>query len=69
MKREKRDTVEMVITGDRILLRSGKPVDPSQAWFWTPDWKKAEHEASEDFRHGRTRTYKTEKDFLRSFAK
>lgn len=63
------DSVEVVITADGILLRPRKLVDATQAWFWTPEWQKAEHEASEDIRQGRTRTYKSDKDFLRRFAK
>ncbi len=63
------DSVEVVITADGILLRPRKLVDATQAWFWTPAWQKGEREASEDIRQGRTRTYKTESDFLRRFAK
>ena len=63
------DSVEVVITPDGILLRPRKLVDATQAWFWTPDWQRAEQEASEDIRQGRTRTYKTDRDFLRRFAK
>jgi antitoxin PrlF len=63
------DSVEVVITADGILLRPRKLVDATQAWFWTPAWQRAELEASEDIRQGRTRTHETEKDFLRRFAK
>lgn len=66
---EEGDSVEVLITADGILLRPRKLVDATQAWFWTPAWQKAEHEASDDIRVGRTRTYKTEKDFLRRFGK
>ena len=63
------DSVEVVITAEGILLRPRKLVDATQAWFWTPAWQSAEQEASEDIRKGRTRTYETDKDFLRGFAK
>jgi AbrB family looped-hinge helix DNA binding protein len=63
------DSVEVVITAEGILLRPRTLVDATQAWFWTPAWQKGEREASDDLRKGRTRTYKTEKDFLRRFAK
>jgi antitoxin PrlF len=63
------DSVEVVITAEGILLRPRKQVDVTQAWFWTPAWQKGEREASDDIRKGRTRTYETEKDFLRRFAK
>jgi antitoxin PrlF len=63
------DSVEVVITADGILLRPRKLVDATQAWFWTPTWQRGEREATADIRQGRTRTYETERDFLRHFAK
>jgi AbrB family looped-hinge helix DNA binding protein len=63
------DSVEVVITADGILLRPRKLVDATQAWFWTPTWQRGEREATQDIRQGRTRTYGTERDFLRRFAK
>jgi len=63
------DSVEVVITADGILLRPRKLVDATQAWFWTRSWQRAEQQASEDIRKGRTRTYESDKDFLRGFAK
>jgi AbrB family looped-hinge helix DNA binding protein len=63
------DSVEVVITADGILLRPRKLVDATQAWFWTPTWQRGEREATADIRQGRTRTYETERDFLRRFAK
>jgi antitoxin PrlF len=63
------DSVEVVITADGILLRPRKVVDATQAWFWTRAWQASEQDASDDIRKGRTRTYKTEKDFLRRIAK
>ena len=62
------DSVEVVIRADGILLRPRKLVDATQAWFWTPTWQTGERQATEDIRQGRTRTYQTEKDFLRRFA-
>jgi len=44
-------------------------VRAAQAWFWAPAWQKAERQASDDIRKGRTRTYAAESDFLRRFAK
>jgi antitoxin PrlF len=29
-------------------------VDPSQAWFWTPEWQAGEREADKDIATGRT---------------
>jgi AbrB family looped-hinge helix DNA binding protein len=63
------DSVEVVITADGILLRPRKLVDTTQSWFWTPTWQRGEREATEDIRRGRTKTYESERDFLRRFAK
>ena len=69
MKPHKRDSVEAAMVAVGVILRSQKPVDATQAWFWTPDWQRAERQASEDIRGGRARIYKSESDFLRLFAK
>jgi AbrB family looped-hinge helix DNA binding protein len=61
------DVFDVLNTAEGILLRPRKLVDATQAWFWKPAWQKAEHKASDDIRKGRTRTYQTQKDFLRRF--
>jgi AbrB family looped-hinge helix DNA binding protein len=63
------DAFDVLNTADGILLRPRKPVAATQAWFWAPAWQTAEHEATDDIRKGPTRTYETEKDFLRRFEK
>ncbi|MDP9074495.1 MAG: AbrB/MazE/SpoVT family DNA-binding domain-containing protein [Actinomycetota bacterium] len=44
------DELEAELTDGGVLLRSQKPVDLSQAWYWTPDWQAGEREA--DAQHG-----------------
>jgi hypothetical protein len=68
MKLDMDDSVGAVMPGG-VLMRSRKRIDANQAWFWTPGWQRAEREASEDIRRGRAQTYKTERGFLRQFAK
>ncbi|MEA3311702.1 MAG: AbrB/MazE/SpoVT family DNA-binding domain-containing protein [candidate division WOR-3 bacterium] len=38
-----------------ILLKPRKLIDPSQAWFWTPEWQRREREAEEDIRAGQVK--------------
>ncbi len=58
------DPLEVTMTAEGILLRPRKVVDSTQAWFWTPRWQSREREAAQDLRAGRTRTYKSDKEFL-----
>jgi hypothetical protein len=48
------------------LLRPRKLVDTTQAWFWSESWQSGEREASGDIAAGRTRTYKSDKEFLKA---
>jgi hypothetical protein len=38
--------------------------DPSQAWFWTPEWQAGEREADADIAAGRTTSYASEEEFF-----
>lgn len=38
--------------------------DPSQAWFWTPEWQAGEQEATADIAAGRTTFYDSEDEFF-----
>ena len=51
------DIFEAHVAGDAIVLRPKKLVDADQAYFWTPEWQKAEREASEDIKKGRYKTF------------
>ncbi len=58
---EEGDPVEFEVTEDGILMRPKKVIDPTQAWFWTPEWQAKERGADEDVRGGRmTRAMSTE---------
>ena len=48
------EELEAEITAVGILLRTPKPIDPSQAWFWTPEWQAGEREADADRATGRS---------------
>jgi AbrB family looped-hinge helix DNA binding protein len=49
------DYVEVMEREGEIVMVPKKLVDADQAWFWTPEWQKAEAEAEEDIRTGRVR--------------
>ena len=61
---EEGDPIEFELTADGILLRPRKLIDPSQAWFWTPEWQAKEREADEDIAAGRGDVYHSDEEFL-----
>src|SRR5215472_16827418 len=63
------DLVELEVTADGILMRPLKTIEASQSWFWTPEWKAGEREASEDITEKRTTRHKSSRDFLSSLKK
>ena len=63
---EEGDPVEFELVAEGILLRPGKVIDATQAWFWTPEWQAGEREADADIAAGRVTTYLTAEEFLAS---
>ena len=53
--------VEMDEEG-HIILTPKKLVDSSQAYFWTGEWQKGEHQADEDIKAGRVKGFKSAAD-------
>lgn len=54
------DFVEVRLDDEgRIVLTPKKLVDASQAYFWTEEWQKGEHNADEDIKAGRVRSFKS----------
>lgn len=39
-------------------------IPSDQAWFWSDDWQAMEHEANEDIRAGRYKTFDTVEELL-----
>ena len=39
-------------------------IDPTQAWFWTPEWQAKEREADEDIAAGRVTRFESDEAFL-----
>ncbi|HEV2755353.1 MAG TPA: AbrB/MazE/SpoVT family DNA-binding domain-containing protein [Actinomycetota bacterium] len=60
------DSLEVEIVPEGILLRPLKGDDPSQSWFWRPEWQQGEREASADVAAGRVEVHESDDDFLAS---
>jgi hypothetical protein len=50
---------ETAVDGAAVLLRGiiAGPIDPDQAWFWTPEWQRGEQEAEADKAAGKSDRY------------
>jgi hypothetical protein len=59
------------VDGAGVLLRGiiNGPLDPDQAWFWTPDWQRKEHEADADKAAGKADRFDSDDDFLAALDK
>lgn len=61
---EEGDLLELEERDDGILLKPRKLIDPTQAWFWTPEWQAKEKEADEDIQAGRVKRFDRVEDLL-----
>jgi AbrB family looped-hinge helix DNA binding protein len=61
---EEGDPVEVEMTSEGILLRPQKVIDPSQWWYWTPEWQAGEREADAELAAGRGETFNSAEEFL-----
>jgi hypothetical protein len=54
------------VEGAGVLLRGiiKGPIDPDQAWFWTPEWQAKEQEAEADKAAGRVERFESHDAFL-----
>lgn len=57
---------DTAVEGAGVLLRGivAGPVDPDQAWFWTPEWRRKEREAEADKAAGRVDRFRTDEKLL-----
>ena len=57
---------DTAVEGAGVLLRGiiKGPIDPGQAWFWTPEWQAGEREADEDIVAARGTRYHSNEEFL-----
>ena len=63
---EEGDPIEVEIVPEGILLRPGKVIDATQAWFWETGWQRGEREGADDLRAGRSTVFESSDDFLAS---
>lgn len=59
------DFVRLQETREGILLKPGKLVDPSQAYFWTNEWQAREVEVETERRRGRVKRFRTMKELVK----
>ena len=57
---------ETAVDGAGVLLRGiiKGPVDPDQAWFWTPEWQEGEREADAELAQGSGVVYSSTDEFI-----
>ena len=57
---------DTAVEGAGVLLRGiiKGPIDPDQAWFWTPEWQAKEREADADKAAGRVERFESHEAFL-----
>ena len=57
---------DIAVDGAGVLLRGiiAGPIDPGQAWFWTPEWQSKEREAEAEKAAGNLDRYASDQEFL-----
>jgi hypothetical protein len=57
---------DSAVDGAGVLLRGiiKGPIDPDQAWFWTPEWQRGEREAEPEKAAGHSTRYRSDEEFL-----
>jgi hypothetical protein len=57
---------DTAVEGAGVLLRGiiKGPIDPDQAWFWTPEWQAKEREADADKAAGRVERFGSDEAFM-----
>ena len=65
---EEGDPIEVELVEDGILLRPRKVIDPTQAWFWTPEWQAQMAAAQADLEAGRSSVFDGSKALLEAVA-
>jgi AbrB family looped-hinge helix DNA binding protein len=62
------DLIEIEIVNDKAVLTPKRLIDKDQSYFWTKEWQKAEIEASEDIKAGRTRVFDSAEELFRELG-
>ena len=59
------DYVRFQETREGVMMKPAALIDPTQAYFWTPEWQAGEAEAETDIRQGRVRKVKSVKALMK----
>ncbi len=59
------DFVRLQETRGGILLKPGKLIDPSQAYFWTKEWQEGERRVEEERRRGQVKRFRSMKALVK----
>jgi AbrB family looped-hinge helix DNA binding protein len=60
----KGDYVEVNVEESQIVLKPRKLIDPTQSWYWTPEWQAKEREADLDLSAGKYHEFDTVEELL-----
>ena len=63
------DFVRLEESEEGVLMKPARLIDPSQAYFWTPEWQAGEREAEEDIRKGRVKRFHTVKALIKDLRR
>lgn len=66
---EDSDLLDCEISDGRIVLTPKKLIDKRDAWFWSPEWQKAEAEAQKDIDSGNVEEFESIDDLLGGLEK
>lgn len=53
------ERVEVDVKEGLIVIRPVIEIPKDQAWFWTKEWQEGVRKAKEEYRKGRTKTFKS----------
>lgn len=59
------DFVQIQESRRGILMKPGKLVDPSQAYFWTKEWQEGEQQVEEERRRGKVKRFRSMKELVK----
>ena len=63
------DFLQLQETRNGILLKPGRLIDPSQAYFWTKEWQAGEQEVERERRTGRVKRFRSMKVLVRDLGR
>ena len=59
------DFIRLEKRNGTVLLHPGKLVDPSQAYFWTPEWQAEEGKVEEEKRKGKIKSFRSAEELIK----